>query len=69
MRFRKVLLLSALMVCFVGFSGSAQATSTSISAQCVADLRAVVESCKQECPRNLRCFVRCVVTNFPDSCR
>jgi hypothetical protein len=69
MSLRKVLLLSVLMVCFVGFSGSNKAAATSISSECLADLRAVVESCKQECPSSLRCFIRCVVVNYPDSCR
>lgn len=69
MKIRRTLLLVTLMVFLVGFSGSNQATATNVSAQCVADLRAAIESCKQECPRNLRCFIRCVVVNFPDSCR
>lgn len=69
MKIRRVLLLVTLMVFLVGFSGSNQATATNVSPECVADLRAVIASCAQECPRNLRCFVRCVVTNFPASCR
>lgn len=69
MKVRKVLLLSALMVCFVAFSGSKQTTAGHISEQCKADIKAVLESCKQECPASLRCFLRCVVTNFPSSCR
>lgn len=69
MKIRRVLLLVTLMVLFVGFSGSNEAAATNVSAQCVADLKAVVASCAQECPRNLRCFIRCVVTNFPASCR
>lgn len=69
MKIRRVLLLVALMVFLVGFSGSNQATATGVSPECLADLRAVVEQCKEECPRNLRCFIRCVVANFPDSCR
>jgi len=68
MSVRRVLLLSALMVCFVGFSGTTEAPARNISEQCKADLRAVIESCAQQCPRDLRCFVRCVVTNFPSSC-
>lgn len=69
MSVRKVLLLSALMVCFVGFSGSRETPARNISEQCKADLRAVIASCGQECARDLRCFIRCLVTNFPDSCR
>jgi len=68
MSFRRVLLLSALMVCFVGFSGGNGATARDISEQCRADIRAVLESCGSQCGRNLRCFIRCVVTNFPASC-
>ncbi len=69
MRLRRAVLLSALMVCFVGFSGSNKAAATGISPECLADLRAVVAQCKDECDRNLRCFIRCVVVNYPDSCR
>jgi hypothetical protein len=69
MNVRKVLLLSALMVCFIGFSGTKQTSAGNISEQCKADLRAAYESCKLECPGNLRCFVRCLITNFPASCR
>jgi len=68
MSVRKVFLSSALMVCFVGFSGAGGATARNISDQCKADLRAVLESCGSQCGRDLRCFVRCVVTNFPASC-
>lgn len=69
MRVRKVLLLSALMVSFVAFSGSQQTSAGHISEQCKADLIALYESCKLQCPGNLRCFLRCAVTNFPASCK
>lgn len=69
MRVRRALLLSTLMLSFVAFSGSNKAAATGISPECLADLRAVVEQCKEECPRNLRCFIRCVIVNYPDSCR
>jgi len=68
MKMRRVLLLGALTMFIVGFSGS-DVTARNVSEQCKADLRAVAASCAQECPRDLRCFVRCVVTNFPASCR
>jgi hypothetical protein len=69
MKIKRVLLLVTLMVFLVGFSGNNEATATSVSPQCVADLKAVIISCAQECPRDLRCFIRCVVTNYPASCR
>ena len=68
MRAKKVLLLSVLMICFVAFSGIKEAPAGDISDQCRADLRALYESCVSQCGRDLRCFVRCAVTNFPASC-
>ena len=68
MRPRKVLLLGTLFLFIAGFSGAERATATDISDQCKADLRALVESCGSQCGRDLRCFIRCVVTNFPASC-
>lgn len=68
MKIRRVLLLVTLTL-FIGFSSGSNATARNISEQCKADLRAVAASCAQECPRDLRCFVRCVITNFPASCR
>lgn len=69
MKIRRVLLVGALTMFIVGFSGGGNATARNVSEQCKADLRAVVASCAQECPRDLRCFIRCVVANFPASCR
>jgi hypothetical protein len=69
MRVKRVLLLSLLLLCFIGFSGSQEAPARHISEQCKADLRAVAQTCAQDCSRDLRCFIRCVVTNFPASCR
>jgi len=69
MKIRKVLLLGTLFMFLAGFSGNYEVTARNVSEQCKADLRALVESCAQECPRDLRCFLRCLVTNFPDSCR
>jgi hypothetical protein len=68
MSFRKVLLLSVLMMCFVGFAGSREAPARDVSDQCKADIRALFERCATECGRDFRCFLRCVVTNFPASC-
>lgn len=69
MKIRRALLLGTIAMFMIGFSGGNDVTARNISEQCKADLRAVVASCAQECPRDLRCFVRCVVVNFPDSCR
>lgn len=69
MKTRRVLLLCTLAMLIVGFSGGNDVTARNVSEQCRADFRAVVASCAQECPRDLRCFIRCVATNFPASCR
>jgi len=68
MRTGRVLLLSVLMVIFVAFSGGKETTARNVSEQCKADLKAVVGSCKLECAGNLRCFLRCAINNFPESC-
>ena len=68
MSVKKVLLLSVLMICFVGFSGSRETPATDISEQCKADLRALYVTCATQCGRDLRCFIRCAVNNFPASC-
>ena len=69
MKIRRVLLLGTLTMFIVAFSGGSSATARNISEQCKADLRALAASCAQECDRDLRCFIRCVVANFPASCR
>jgi len=69
MKPRKVLMLGTLFLFVVGFLGADSATARNISDQCKADIRAVLESCASQCGRDFRCFVRCVVTNFPASCR
>lgn len=68
MSVKKVFLLSVLMICFVGFSGSRETPATNISDECRADLRALYVRCASDCGRDLRCFLRCAVTNFPQSC-
>jgi hypothetical protein len=68
MKPRKVLLMGTLLLFLVGFSGANQVSAGDISDQCKADLRALVERCANECPGNFRCFLRCVVNNFPGSC-
>ena len=68
MKIRKVLLLSIVMMFLIGFAGSKETTARNVSEQCRADIVAVAQRCGQECARDLRCFIRCVVTNFPASC-
>lgn len=68
MKVRRVLLLSIAMMFLIGLAGSKETTAGNISAQCRADIAAVVQRCGQECARDLRCFIRCVVNNFPASC-
>jgi len=68
MNARRFLLLGTLLLFAVGLSGGSRATARDISDQCRADIRAVYENCRLTCPGNLRCFIRCVVNNFPASC-
>jgi len=68
MKPRRVLLLGMLLLFAAGLSSSSSATARDISEQCRADIRAVYENCRLTCPGNLRCFIRCVVNNFPASC-
>jgi hypothetical protein len=65
MKIRKIMLLGALMTMFVAFSGSNETTARHISPECRAEIREALETCKEECGRDLRCFIRCVVTNIP----
>lgn len=69
MRIKKVLLLGALMVLFVGFSGSNETTARDISPECRAEIIEAFETCRTECGRDLRCFIRCVITNIPSCLR
>ncbi len=69
MKLKKALLIMIFFVFLMGFSGgqraTAETTNLDISEECIAEIKAVVRSCAQACPRDLRCFVRCVVTNYP----
>ena len=68
MKPRKVLILGTLFLFAAGFAGTERATARDISEQCKTDLQALYQRCVSECGRDFRCFLRCVVTNFPDSC-
>jgi hypothetical protein len=61
-------MLGTLFLFLAGFAGTENATARDISDECKADIRALFERCASECGRDFRCFLRCVVTNFPDSC-
>ena len=65
MRFRRVLLVSTMMLLLVGFSGSNGATARDISPECREALQALVTRCSTECGHNFRCFLRCAIVNFP----
>jgi hypothetical protein len=68
MKLRRVLLIGTLMMMFVALSGSNQTTATTpthISPECRAEIIAALETCKADCGRDLRCFIRCVITNIP----
>lgn len=69
MRVRRVLMLSVLLVSFVAFSGAQETAATGISEQCKTDIIAVARRCAEQCQRDLRCFIRCAIANFPASCR
>jgi hypothetical protein len=69
MKVRKALLLIGVIVLLIGFSGSQRAAAEpgvpEISEACKAEIRLVLETCKQQCGKDLRCFIRCTITNFP----
>jgi hypothetical protein len=69
MRIKKALLIMIFFVFLMGFSGGQRATAVTanphISEECIAEIKAVLRSCAEQCPRNLRCFIRCVITNYP----
>jgi hypothetical protein len=69
MKIKKVLLIGTLMLLFVGFSGSRETTARDISPECRAEIIAALETCKADCGRDLRCFIRCVISSIPECLR
>lgn len=69
MKAKRVLLIMAFLLFLMGFSGGQPTTATpnttELTEECKAEIKAVLVSCAQQCPRNLRCFIRCVVENYP----
>ena len=69
MRIKKALLIMILFVFLMGFSSgqraTAETTNLDLSEECIAEIKEVIRSCAAQCPNNLRCFLRCVITNYP----
>lgn len=69
MRIKKALMIMVFFVLLMGFSpgqrATAETTNLDISEECIAEIKAVIRSCAAQCPNNLRCFLRCVITNYP----
>lgn len=69
MRIKKALLIMIFFVFLMGFSpgqrATAETTNLDISEECIAEIKLVLKNCATACPRDLRCFLRCVITNYP----
>lgn len=73
MKAKRVLLIMTFMLLAMGFSGGQPTAATpntiDLSEECKAEIKAVIIGCAQQCPRDLRCFIRCVITNYPACAR
>jgi hypothetical protein len=69
MKTGRVLLIMTCFVLLLAFSGGQKATATpnttEISDECKAEITAVLRNCSQTCGRDLRCYIRCVINNYP----
>lgn len=69
MRIKKALLIMIFFVFLLGFSpgqrATAETTNLDISEECIAEIKAVIRSCAEQCPNSFRCFLRCVIVNYP----
>lgn len=66
MKAKRVLLIMAFLLFLMGFSGGQPTTATTeLTEECKAEIKAVIVSCANQCPHSLRCFIRCIVENYP----
>ena len=69
MKGKRVLLIMAFMLLLMGFSGGQPTAATTnnldLTEECQAEIKAVIVNCANQCPHNLRCFIRCVINNYP----
>ena len=69
MKAKRVLLIMTFMLIAMGFSGGQPTAATTsnidLTDECKAEIKAVIVSCAQQCPRDLRCFIRCIINNYP----